>query len=250
MKLGIKYCGGCNPHYDRAQQVKKLLTAFPEAEPVYDTTIYCPVWITICGCPSECVRPDSLRAGTVLSAGSVKDFAKIKPDLQKLLSDSSLSERNAAGKTELYPGMTAVRTRTFSEADLLAFASLSGDRNGLHLDPAVADLTIFRKPVVHGIFVGTLFSAILGTQLPGSGTILMAENVQYTAPVFPGETVTAEIRFTAYTERASAYIGTFEGICRKADGTVAARGMFRELLNKRIFFIKQEGNSYEQQREI
>ena len=235
MKLGIKYCGGCNPRYDRSYQVKELLKNIPDVDPVYDTSVYCPVWIVVCGCPNSCVNADSLRAGKVLKAVSVKDFVWLKTELSNYSDGPDKPDRRI-----LATGMTASRSRTFTDKDLFAFAALSQDRNGVHLDPAIADLTIFRKPVVHGIFVSSLFSAILGTELPGSGTILTEEAVKYMAPVFPGDTVTAEIRFLSYTEHGSAYIGEFEGSCRKADDTEVARGRFWELMSKQFFLIEKE----------
>lgn len=235
MKLGIKYCGGCNPRYDRSYQVKELLKNTPNAEPVYNTSEYCPVWIVVCGCPNSCVNADSLRAGTVLKVSSVKDFVWLKTELSNYSFDPDKPDKKV-----LVPGMTVSRSRTFTDKDLLAFAALSQDRNGVHLDPAIADLTVFRKPVVHGIFVSSIFSAILGTELPGSGTILTEETVKYVAPVFPGDTVTAEICFLSYTEHGSAYIGEFEGVCKKADDTEVARGHFRELMSKQFFLIEKE----------
>ncbi len=235
MKLGIKYCGGCNSRYDRSYQVKELLKSIPDADPVYNTSVYCPVWLVVCGCPNSCVNADSLRAGKVLKIVSIKDFIRLKTELSNFSCNPDKSD-----KTILVTGMTASRCRTFTDQDLLAFAALSQDRNGIHLDPAIADLTIFRKPVVHGIFVSSLFSAILGTELPGSGTILTEEAVKYTAPVFPGDTVTAEIRFLSYIEHSSSYIGEFEGVCKKANDTEVARGRFRELMSKQFFLIKKE----------
>ncbi len=233
MKLGIKYCGGCNPHYDRTGMVRRLLTDLPEIDPVYDTAEYCPVWIDVCGCANLCVKNGSLRAGRVITVSSAKDLLPLREELKRILSDHRSSDKQI-----LRVGMTASRVRIFTEKDLLAFAALSEDTNGIHLDPAVADLTIFRKPIVHGVFVATLFSAILGTQLPGSGTILMQEEMQYLAPVFPGDHITAEIRFASCAERASAYIGEFEGSCKNDDGIEVIRGRFRELMPKRLFSVE------------
>ena len=177
MKIGIKYCGGCNPRYDRSHMTAQLLKSLPDAEPVYDTGVYCPIWLVVCGCPSACVDTGPLRAGEIITVSSAKEFYPLKAKLLEKMTSAKDSDL-----LELSVGMTASRTRTFGQDDLLAFARLSGDTNGVHLDPAVADLTMFRRPIVHGIFVGTLFSAILGTELPGSGTVLMSEETEYTGP--------------------------------------------------------------------
>lgn len=234
MNLGIKYCGGCNPRYDRAQAVTELLSDLPDIHPVYDTALFCPVWIVICGCPNRCVHIEMLRAGKVLLVSSPKDVLFVKKHSRTILKqDTDMS------KKELTIGMCVSRSRTFTTKDLLSFVELSHDRNGIHLDPAIADLTVFRRPVVHGIFVGTLFSAILGTELPGSGTVLLEEHIHYKAPVFPGDTITAEIKFTSCIEHGSTYVGTFNGICRNSDGTEVIHGQFTELMSKRFFIVKE-----------
>ena len=242
IKIGIKYCGGCNSHYDRTHAVRLLTDALPEAEYVYDTSVYCPVWLLICGCPNSCVDSSSLPAKTVLTASSLKEVLAMKGPLRDLF---AAAQENALTPSvhRLTLGARVSRTRVFTQAEVRQFAALTGDTNGVHLDPETADLTLFRKPVVHGIFAASMFSGILGTELPGNGTILLEEHIQYDRPIFPEEPVTAEITFVSYTESRSAYIGVFEGVCRKADGTEAVRGTFRELMSKKFFRVERcDGN--------
>ena len=240
MNLGIKYCGGCNPHYDRSHAIAKLLTS-TGIVPVYDTGTYCPIWLAVSGCERGCAYTTSLRADTILSLCSEKDFHGMSEKLPSLRSQDP-----GSGRRRLYTGMTASLSRRFTEKDVLDFAALTGDRNGVHLDPAIADLTLFRRPVVHGALVSTLFSAILGTQLPGSGTILIKETVQYLAPVFPEDTITASLCFVSSTERSSFYTGCFEGSCTNADGTEVCRGSFLELLNKKLFTVTSVSNNHKE----
>lgn len=68
--------------------------------------------------------------------------------------------------SDLYVGATASWSKTITSADVRAFAALSGDENPLHLDEAFARNTRFGRPIVHGMLVASLISAVLGQQLP------------------------------------------------------------------------------------
>ena len=92
---------------------------------------------------------------------------------------------------ELKPGMSASHSKTFTEADVVAYGALSGDMNPIHFDEAFAETTIFRGRVVHGMLSAGLISTVLGTKLPGPGCIALGVNLHFRAPVRIGETVTA-----------------------------------------------------------
>lgn len=96
------------------------------------------------------------------------------------------------------PEPTAVGGRaslehTFSIDDVTAFARLSGDDNPIHLDSAVAVEAGFGRQVVHGMLVASLISRLLGTRLPGPGTILLGQQLTYRRPVLVGDTVRATV---------------------------------------------------------
>lgn len=88
---------------------------------------------------------------------------------------------------ELVVGDEASFTRTLTDADVRAFAALSGDENPLHVDATYAASTSFQKPVVHGMLVASLFSALLGMQLPGKRCLLMREEITFRKAVFAGD---------------------------------------------------------------
>jgi len=88
---------------------------------------------------------------------------------------------------------TASIDKTFTEQDLLRFADLSNDFNPLHLDHAYAKKSIFKQNIVHGMLTSSLISGLLGTQLPGHGTIYLSQNLKFKAPVFLNENVTAKV---------------------------------------------------------
>lgn len=81
----------------------------------------------------------------------------------------------------------------FSQLDVCHFAKLTGDNNPIHIDKTYAQDTIFRKPIVHGFLVGSVFSRIFGTEYPGIGTIYLSQSMQFISPVFINECYMAHI---------------------------------------------------------
>ena len=69
---------------------------------------------------------------------------------------------------DLSVGQSATMTRAVSEADIAAFAAVSGDNNPVHLDEAFAQTTMFKGRIAHGMLSAAYISAVIGTQLPGS----------------------------------------------------------------------------------
>jgi len=87
-------------------------------------------------------------------------------------------------------GQKASQTRTLTQADIQAFASISGDVNPAHLDKEYAEHTLFHGVIAHGMWGGALISTILGTRLPGPGTIYLEQNLHFVKPVRIGDTLT------------------------------------------------------------
>ncbi len=108
-------------------------------------------------------------------------------------------EDNMIGKTidELKIGDFETFSKTISEADIRLFAEASGDFNPVHLDPEFAKATLFKKRIAHGFLVGGLISTVIGMKLPGPGTIYREQQLQFRAPVYIGDTVTARVEVTA-----------------------------------------------------
>jgi phosphate acetyltransferase len=94
---------------------------------------------------------------------------------------------------ELRIGQSAALTRTLALADVRAFAAVSGDVNPAHLDPVYAADTRFHGIVGHGMWSGALLSAVLGTELPGLGTIYLEQSLRFRRPVRLGDTLTARV---------------------------------------------------------
>jgi phosphotransacetylase/acyl dehydratase len=94
---------------------------------------------------------------------------------------------------EIAIGDSATLSRTLNNDDISLFAYLSGDINPAHLDPDYARTDMFHHIIVHGMWTAGLISALLGTKLPGPGTIYLDQSLQFRAPVAPGDTITATV---------------------------------------------------------
>jgi acyl dehydratase len=119
-------------------------------------------------------------------------------------------------------GTSAAWTRTFTSDDVEAFARLSGDRNPLHFDAAFAAATRVGRLVVQGGLTTGLFNALVAMELPGPGSVFLHQEWDYPAPVYVGDTVTAEA--TVIEARADKPITRLRCVARRSDGTEVLRG--------------------------
>lgn len=97
---------------------------------------------------------------------------------------------------ELAVGDTAELTRSVTAETIREFVDATGDDNPLHSDPAFAATTRFGDVIAPGILTGGLISAVIGTRLPGPGTIYLSQNFRFLRPVRIGDTVTARVEVT------------------------------------------------------
>jgi len=81
----------------------------------------------------------------------------------------------------------------FSSEDVKAFAVLSGDSNPIHTDEQFAKTTRYGRPIVHGTLAAGLLSALMGTRLPGLGSVLVSYNIEFLAPLYVNESLQAEV---------------------------------------------------------
>ncbi len=86
-------------------------------------------------------------------------------------------------------GDTASFERTIHESDIATFSELSGDRNPLHTDAAYAAHTRFGRPIVHGMLLGILCSALVGMHLPGKRCLYLGQTLRFKKPVYAGDRV-------------------------------------------------------------
>lgn len=97
---------------------------------------------------------------------------------------------------DLSVGMSESFTKTVSEADIVAFADLSGDTNPVHLNEDFAAATPFKGRIAHGMLGAALLSTVFGTKLPGPGCIYISQDLRFKAPVRIGDTVVAKVTIT------------------------------------------------------
>lgn len=97
---------------------------------------------------------------------------------------------------DLHVGQSATLSKTITEADILMYSAVSLDTNPLHLDEEVASHSRFGGRIAHGMLSAGLISALLGTRLPGPGTIYMRQSLTFKAPVRIGHTVKAIVEIT------------------------------------------------------
>lgn len=102
---------------------------------------------------------------------------------------------------DLTVGLTERASRTVTQADVEAFAAVSGDHNPVHLDEAYARRTPFRGRIAHGMLTAAFVSALLGERLPGPGAIYVSQSVRFLRPVKPGDTVETIAEVTAVDEK-------------------------------------------------
>jgi acyl dehydratase len=89
-------------------------------------------------------------------------------------------------------GQKAIRSITLTAEHVTAYAAMTGDHNPLHFDKDFASKTKFKKLVVQGGLTTGLLHALVAMDMPGPGTVFLSQNWKFTAPVFIGDTITAE----------------------------------------------------------
>lgn len=112
------------------------------------------------------------------------------------MAENARSELSGYSIDQIEPGMTAIYARTVTEADIVAFAGVSGDDNPVHLNQDYAATTLFKGRIAHGMLSVGYISAVIGTRLPGPGCIYLTQSLRFKAPVAIGDTVTARVTVT------------------------------------------------------
>jgi acyl dehydratase len=125
-------------------------------------------------------------------------------------------------KTDIKVGDKAFMSKVFTKEDVIKYSEISNDTNPIHLDEVSATSTVFGGRVVHGIFVASLFSALIGNELPGNGSIYLGQTLNFKAPVFIGDQVTASVEIISI--RKDKPIATLRTICTDHQGKIAIEG--------------------------
>lgn len=91
---------------------------------------------------------------------------------------------------EITLGMSFSYSQTVTDADIKAFAGVSGDRNPVHMDEEYAGNSRFKR-IAHGLMSASYFSAIFGTKFPGPGCVYVSQSLNFLRPVYMDDTVNA-----------------------------------------------------------
>lgn len=122
---------------------------------------------------------------------------------------------------DLKIGDQAEMSKTITAEDVAKFAELSMDRNPVHLDARYAATTRFKAPIAHGLYVSSFLSAVLSTHIPGPGAIYSEQNLKFKAPVFLGDTITAQVKVIEFPRPKYVRVQT---VCLNQNNVVVIEG--------------------------
>lgn len=95
--------------------------------------------------------------------------------------------------TDFKIGQSGSFSKTLTQTDVYMYAGVCGDFNPVHVNEVEAGKSIFGKQVVHGMLSASLISTVIGTIMPGKGSIYLGQNLKFVKPVFFGDTITAVV---------------------------------------------------------
>jgi len=123
---------------------------------------------------------------------------------------------------EINIGDSATLTRMLTKQDIQLFATVTGDMNPAHIDEAYAKTDVFHQIVGHGMWTGSMFSVLLGMQLPGPGTIYLQQTLKFLKPVVLGDIITASVKVIKKDDEHKRI--TFETLCANQKGEHVVEG--------------------------
>lgn len=129
-----------------------------------------------------------------------------------------MNEMNGYDVEDIRLDMQATYSKTITEADIVLFAGVSGDNNAVHTNEEFAATTIFGTRIAHGFLTASVISAAIANRLPGPGTIYLSQQLNFRAPVRPGQTVHACVTVKAID--AARRRVTLETVCRVGNTVV------------------------------
>lgn len=147
-----------------------------------------------------------------------------------------MKEEKSRGFEELVVGEKATVEKIVTEQDVNLFAEVSGDYNPVHTDEDFAKQTRFKKPIAHGMLAASLLSRVIGTKLPGPGTIYLSQTLNFKAPVYFGDTISAEVEITE--KIISKNLIKLKTVCYNQTGVVVLEGEALVLFGKKPAGVK------------
>ena len=137
------------------------------------------------------IAPSEMRIGLRVKAVFAKQSTTTILDIDHFRPDEPPRYPLGLSYDDLEIGMSASFTKTISETDVYLFAGISGDFNPVHVNEEFAKTTVFGRRIAHGALPQCLIAPVLGTKLPGLGTIAVEMSVRFKAPTYFGDTITA-----------------------------------------------------------
>lgn len=122
---------------------------------------------------------------------------------------------------EMRVGTSATLKRTLTFEDIQLFAAMSGDVNPAHLDQEYAQASPFKEIIAHGMWGGALISTVLGTKLPGPGTIYTNQSLKFMRPIHVGDDLTVTVTVKALNPRRRV---TLDCLCTNQNGETVIAG--------------------------
>lgn len=119
---------------------------------------------------------------------------------------------------DLELGMEASFAKTVTEADIMAFAEVTGDKNPVHIDEDYAAKTMFKGRIAHGMLTAGYISAVFGMELPGPGAIYVSQTLNFRAPVRIGDHAIAKVKVVELIPAKRR--ARFDCVCTVADKSV------------------------------
>jgi 3-hydroxybutyryl-CoA dehydratase len=145
------------------------------------------------------IPPRLLRCEMAHYFGGLQNFRAFRVELgagpaDGNRADMTYHQRTSYGFEDLELGMEASFAKTVTEADILSFAEVTGDRNPVHLDEGYAGKTMFKGRIAHGMLTAGFISAVFGMELPGPGAIYVSQTLNFRAPVRIGDHAIAKVK--------------------------------------------------------
>ncbi len=102
---------------------------------------------------------------------------------------------------EIYIGQKESVTKNITKADLHIFAGLVDDYSPIHVNKEFGEASPFKQNIAHGFISASLFSTLVGMRLPGAGALYVSQSLNFKAPVFIGDTITASVEVVEKREK-------------------------------------------------
>jgi 3-hydroxybutyryl-CoA dehydratase len=124
-------------------------------------------------------------------------------------------------------GDKASLARTIAESDVYLYAGITGDLNPAHINEEASKGGLFRGRIAHGMLIAGLISAVLGTNLPGPGSIYLSQELKFLLPVRVGDTITATAEVIEIIKEKVVRLRTY---CSNQKGDIVIEGIATILL--------------------